>query len=410
MRRFIFRGPTLRQERIISKPAASAGPTPQAAWGQRLVGAVLLGATLLLLASARLRAQGMKVIVDQDARGPATTDLQSILVFLESRQFNVLGITTVSGDQWMKEETAHTLRLLEIAGRTDVPVVEGAEFPLLNSKAESERWEALYGKLGYKGCWNDPGKTPAPHQPVWMKPYHPPDVVPPLPEGNPHTKPFPGSAADFIIKMVHRYPGEVTIWAGGPLTNIALALRLDPEVATLARQLVLMGSGMYSDQGGIGGGGGRREFNWWFDPEAVRIVMRSPWKKITITPIDVSVKTRLSRQMIAEIGKTQTPVAQYLAKFAEPEYMWDELAAAALIDPSIITRTQQLYVDIDVSHGPSYGETLFWGRKAELPPYESLATVQFDVNAPKFYGLFVKLMTESPRAASSTRAGENAGR
>jgi len=231
-----------------------------------------------------------------------------------------------------------------------------------------------------------------------------------LPEGNPHTKPFPGSAADFIIKMVHRYPGEVTIWAGGPLTNIALALRLDPEVATLARQLVLMGSGMYSDQGGIGGGGGRREFNWWFDPEAVRIVMRSPWKKITITPIDVSVKTRLSRQMIAEIGKTQTPVAQYLAKFAEPEYMWDELAAAALIDPSIITRTQQLYVDIDVSHGPSYGETLFWGRKAELPPYESLATVQFDVNAPKFYGLFVKLMTESPRAASSTRAGENAGR
>src|SRR5487761_514307 len=71
-------------------------------------------------------------------------------------RFNVLGITTVSGDQWMKEETAHTLRLLEIAGRTDVPVVEGAEFPLLNSKAESERWEALYGNLGYKGCWNDP--------------------------------------------------------------------------------------------------------------------------------------------------------------------------------------------------------------------------------------------------------------
>ena len=410
MRRFIFRGPTLRQERIISKPAASAGPTPQAAWGQRLVGAVLLGATLLLLASARLRAQGMKVIVDQDARGPATTDLQSILVFLESRQFNVLGITTVSGDQWMKEETAHTLRLLEIAGRTDVPVVEGAEFPLLNSKAESERWEALYGNLGYKGCWNDPDKMPVQHRPAWMKPFHPPDVVPPLPEGNPHTQPLPGNAADFIIKMVHRYPGQVTIWAGGPLTNIALALRLDPEIATLARQLVLMGSGMYSDQGGLGGGGGRREFNWWFDPEAVRIVMRSPWKKITITPIDVSVKTRLSRQMIGKIGKTQSSVAQYLAKFATPGYMWDELAAAALIDPSIITRARQLYMDIDVNHGPSYGETLFWGREAELPPYEKLATVQFDVNAPKFYRLFVKLMTESQGAASTARTEENTGR
>ncbi len=339
----------------------------------------------------------MKVIVDQDARGPATTDLQSILVFLQAKQFDVLGITTVSGDQWMKEETAHTLRLLEIAGRADVPVIEGAKFPLLNSKAESERWEALYGKLDYKGCWNDPGKMPAQHRPVWMKPYHPPDVVPPLPEGDPHTKPFPGSAADFIVKMVHRYPGEVTLWAGGPLTNIALALRLDPTVATLARQLVLMGSGMYANQEGVNSVDGRREFNWWFDPEAVRIVMRAPWKKITITPIDVSIKTRLSRRMIMKIGKTQTPVAQYLAKFAGPEYMWDELSAAALIDPSIITRSVQLYVDIDINHGPGYGETLFWSPKTAVPPYERMATVQFDVNAPKFYDLFVKLMTEAPK-------------
>ncbi|MGH9453286.1 MAG: nucleoside hydrolase, partial [Terriglobia bacterium] len=91
--------------------------------------ALWLGLALMLAATANLGAQGMKVIVDQDARGPATTDMQSILEFLESNQFEVLGITTVSGDQWVREETAHTLRLLEIAGRADVPVIQGAEFP-----------------------------------------------------------------------------------------------------------------------------------------------------------------------------------------------------------------------------------------------------------------------------------------
>src|SRR6476660_3279740 len=111
--------------------------------------------TALLILTAGLQAQKIKVIVDQDARGPATTDMQSILIFLQSEKFDVLGITTVSGDQWVKEETQHVLRMLEVAGRTDVPVIQGAEFPLLNSKEETERWEALYGKLEYKGCWTE---------------------------------------------------------------------------------------------------------------------------------------------------------------------------------------------------------------------------------------------------------------
>src|ERR1700737_411485 len=115
---------------------------------------------LFLLFTVPASAQKIKVIVDQDARGPGTSDQQAILVFLQSDRFDVLGITTVSGDQWVKEETQHTLRMLEIAGRADVPVIEGAEFPLLNSKEESERWEALYGTFRYKGCWSDFSKRP----------------------------------------------------------------------------------------------------------------------------------------------------------------------------------------------------------------------------------------------------------
>ncbi|HUO25768.1 MAG TPA: nucleoside hydrolase [Candidatus Aquilonibacter sp.] len=351
----------------------------------------------VLLIAGSAQAQKIKVVVDQDARGPATTDMQSILIFLQSSRFDVLGITTVSGDQWVKEETRRTLRLLEIAGRTDVPVIEGAEFPLLNSKEESERWEALYGKLRYKGCWSDFSTRPANTVPAFREGYHGPDVVPPLVEGEPHTKPLDETAAHFIVRMVHRYPGEVVIWAGGPLTNIALALRLDPEVATLAKELVLMGSGMYADNGGITGVDARREFNWWFDPEAVRITMRAPWKKITITPVDVSIKTRLSPEIRAAIAKADTAVARYLTEYSVDSFMWDELSAAALIDPSIITAEKQLYVDINVDHGPLYGETMFWAPGTEVPPYEHLATVQFDVDAPKLYDLYIKLMTQPPR-------------
>ncbi|MGH9546721.1 MAG: nucleoside hydrolase [Terriglobales bacterium] len=360
---------------------------------------VLLTAFLILAAATGLQAQKIKVIVDQDARGPATTDMQSILIFLQSDRFDVLGITTVSGDQWVKEETQRTLRLLEIAGRTDVPVIQGAEFPLLNSKEESERWEALYGKLRYKGCWNDFSKWPETLAPAFRTQYHGPDVVPALVEGTPHTKPLDETAAHFIVRMVHRYPGEVVIWAGGPMTNIALALRLDPQVATLAKELVLMGSGMYASTGGINGVDGRREFNWWFDPEAVRIAMRAPWNKITITPIDISVKTKVNPGLKAAIARADTPVARYLTQFAVESFMWDELSAAAMIDPSIITGQKELYVDIDVDHGPSYGQTLFWDPKTEVPPYERKATVQFDVDTTKLYDLYVKLMTQPPRPA-----------
>ncbi len=358
-----------------------------------------IAALFLLAFTIQLQSQKIKVIVDQDARGPATTDMQSILIFLQSDKFDVLGITTVSGDQWVKEETQRTLRLLEIAGRTDIPVAQGAEFPLLNSKEESELWEALYGKLAYKGCWSDFSKRPEGSAAAFRAGYHDPDVIPPLVEGNPHIKALDETAAHFIIRMVHKYPGEVVVWAGGPLTNIALALRIDPEVATLAKELVLMGSGMYANNGGISGTDGRREFNWWFDPEAVRITMRAPWKKITITPIDISVKTSLNPATQAAIAKVDTPIARYLTEYSMPGQMWDELSAAALVDPSIITGTKQFYVDIDVDHGPSYGETLFWEPGTALPSYERVATVQFDVDAQKLYDLYIQLMTQPPRSA-----------
>src|SRR3981189_2927914 len=139
---------------------------------------------LLALLLANAYAQKIKVIADQDARGPGTSDQQALLVFLQSEKFDVLGITTVTGDQWVKEETQHTLRMLEIANRTDVPVVQGAEFPLVNSKEEPDRGEPLYGKFEYKGCWTEHFEPQ--RSTIYDEPYHPPDVVPSMKEGEPH--------------------------------------------------------------------------------------------------------------------------------------------------------------------------------------------------------------------------------
>ena len=180
---------------------------------QRWVRKPFLLCAVLALLVATSAAQKIKVIVDQDARGPGTSDQQAILVFLQSDKFYVLGITTVSGDQWVKEETQHVLRMTEIAERTDVPVIQGAEFPLLNSKEETERWEALYGKFEYKGCWTD--RFEANRSTVYDEPYHDRDVVPPMKEGAPHAQGEPGTAAEFMSKMVHKYPEEVVLWAAG---------------------------------------------------------------------------------------------------------------------------------------------------------------------------------------------------
>ncbi len=337
-----------------------------------------------LFASMLVDGQGArKIIIDEDARGPATTDQQAILALVQSPQTDVLGVTVVTGDGWRDEEVAHTLRMLEIIGRTDIPVVPGAVFPIDNSPQFIAHWETLYGKVIYQGAWNWPqGKT------------HGPFEIPPLIEGEPKTKPSSEDAAHFMIRMVHRYPHQVMIYAGGPLTDLALAITIDPQFASLAQELVLMGGSINPQTNDPEFRlNPRREFNFWMDPEATHAVLHAKWAKITDTLVDISIKTRLTRAMIAEIGKAKTPAAQYIAKYADSEYMWDELAAIAWLDPSIITRTKTLYLDVSTDHGATYGDTLAWTPGNNPGLGERPVTVNVDLNTAKFYRGFVELMT-----------------
>jgi purine nucleosidase len=351
----------------------------------------LLAALILLLPGPAAAQTKRKVILDQDARGPATTDQQSMLMFLQSPDVETLGITVVSGDMWRDEEVAHTLRMLELVGRTDVPVAAGAIFPLINRMEFVERWERLYGRVHYQGAWNGHEAGMNVGEGVRGR-YHGPYQVPQLVEGNPTTKPIEEDAAHFIIRMLHKYPHEVTIYAGGPLTNLAQAISLDPHVAELAQELVVMGGSVAPSVPVDWSTENRREFNFWWDPEAVHIVLTSPWHKITITTVDISVKTRMTKALIAEIGKSSSAASQYIAKYADEEYMWDELAAAAWLDPSVITKEEKLSVDIVIDHGAGYGNTLVWREGAQPGLSEQLVHLPMELDRAKFEKMFIELM------------------
>src|SRR5438067_6934436 len=108
-------------------------------------------AVLTILCSAQPR----KIIIDQDGSGPGGSNMQTLLVLIQSHDADVLGITMVSGNQWRDEEVAHTLRLLEIIGRTDIPVMPGAVFPLVRRYGEIQIWQQRYGKVAFAGAWDD---------------------------------------------------------------------------------------------------------------------------------------------------------------------------------------------------------------------------------------------------------------
>jgi inosine-uridine nucleoside N-ribohydrolase len=321
------------------------------------------------------------VIIDQDAAGPAGSDQMSMLALLQSPAADVLGITIVTGDVWRDEGVQHTLRMLELTGHEGVPVVPGAVVPLVRTEPETRLEIQLHGKPVWLGAWNDGG--------------HASTLIPPMREGAPALKPSSEDAAHFLIRQVHAHPGAVTIYAAGPLTNIALALAIDPGFAELTRGIVLMGGSLNPQtEDPEFATTPRFEFNFWFDPEASRKVLRAHWPRIDITTVDVSIKTKLTEQMVNEIARAKTPAGKYIAAFEQEHgYMWDELAACAWLDPSIITKTRDLYVDVDVSHGSSYGHTLTWTDASKPAIDVRLAHAQVDVDMSKFAKMFVDLMS-----------------
>jgi inosine-uridine nucleoside N-ribohydrolase len=294
------------------------------------------------------------VFYDNDFLGPGETSIQSLVPLLHDNRVRIIGLGVVTGDGWLKEEAASLLRFLEIAGRPDIPVYLGAEMPLVRTQAEMHRWEAAYGTLPWLGAWNDPvaGQTFHPNDPA---------LIPPMNEGTPRLRASREDAVSAMIRLVRAHPGKVTIIAAGPLTDIALAIRLAPDLPSLAKEIVIEGGNIDDElTQAIHGADDTTDFNIIFDPEAAHIVLTSTWQRITVLG-DAATSVRLTQAIVDRIAVSHAPVAQYLKHYAQTnEPFWDELTAAVAVDHTLITKEVVVVMDVDTMPGMHYGRARIW--------------------------------------------------
>ncbi len=329
------------------------------------------------------------VIMDNDFAGPGGTDLQAVLPLIGDPSVTVLGFTVVTGDGWENDEAARLLRFLEIAGRPDIPVSQGAVYPLLRTVPEMRLWEHRYGKIPWQGAWGALGTMDKV-----------PTEQPPLPrfdEGPPGTPPIAERAADFLIRQVHAHPHAVTIVAAGPLTNLALAIRLDPTFASDAKALVVMGGLVDTAMMSVTGNADyASDFNFIFDPEAAHIALTAPWPKVTVVG-DVSNGTLMNHALMDRITAVKTPLTAYLGRYFVELPLWDEMAAAIAANPSLVTKSVDAFMDVDVSGGVDYGRAHVWPDA--LAPKEmgvrSVSIVQ-EIDTTRFVDAFVKAAQATP--------------
>jgi len=337
-----------------------------------------------MLPGASRAAEPNLVIEDNDYFGPAGSDMQSALILLANPSVKVLGFTVITGDAWRDEEAQMLLRFLEIAGAADKPVYQGAVFPLVNSKARMTAWEAAYGKIPWKGAFNDPDYPPGGWHP------NDPYAIMTNPAGVPTTKPQTENGVAYMIRMVHEHPHQITILEAGPMTNIALAIRQDPQFASLAKELVFMGGIIDGNMKQITDNADFfADFNMLFDPEAAHIALTADWAKITCFG-SVTMKTRIDQALIDRVNAVGTPVAKLIGKYAEKFPLWDELAAAFVVDPSVATKTVDGYMDIEIEHGINYGLTHVWPEAYRPHAGERKVTIVTDVDSKKLADMFVK--------------------
>jgi inosine-uridine nucleoside N-ribohydrolase len=337
------------------------------------VGLAVLAA--LTFAAAGEAAAAVPVIIDTDfAASAPSDDALAVLLALRSPELDVLGITTVAGNDSLERATSDVLRVLEIAGRAAVPVHAGADMPLVHAAGAWER--AHHGRW-----WSD-------------------DPPSPPPGGFAARKAEPSSAAEFLVRSVRQRPRELTIIAIGPLTNLAIALRSDPAFAGNVKRLVIMGGAIAALPDGTGNMTPNAEFNFWVDPEAAHVVLRSGIP-IQLSPLNVSRKTNLTRAWYERMVAVETPLTGLLRFILgsvfdnQPERrvsMFDEVAVAAVIDPTLV-KTREMYVDVDIHPGINYGVSV--GGDELWPGAEGARrmSVQYDLDWERFAKLLVARLT-----------------
>lgn len=303
-----------------------------------------------------------KIIIDTD---PGQDDAAALmLAFASPQELDILGICAVAGNVPLPLTSRNARIVCELCGRTDIPVFEGVDRPLVRDLVTAEH---VHGRTGLDGADLDEPKMPVDAR----------------------------HAVDFIIDTIRREPtGEVTLCTLGPLTNIATALQKAPDIASKVRELVMMGGG-YFEGGNITPAA---EFNIFVDPHAAELVFRSQIP-IVMMPLDVThklmtTKARVAR--IAAIGTRQARVMvdwlEFFERFDEEKYgsdggpLHDPTVIAYLLAPDLFSG-RECNVEIETVSELTMGMTVvdWWrvsGRKAN-------AQVMHDVDADGFFNLLI---------------------
>ncbi|MCL4560835.1 MAG: nucleoside hydrolase [Chloroflexi bacterium] len=273
-----------------------------------------------------------KILIDTD---PGVDDTMAILLALRSPELEVVGLTSIFGNTSVEVTAQNALRLVELEGHDSLPVAKGASRPL--ARPLRQPGTHVHGEDGMGGT-------------------HPPP---------PHGKLLPMPAAQFIVEMVRFHPGEITLVPLGPLTNIALAVLLEPGIVSLVKEVVLMGGSAYAR----GNATPAAEANICNDPHAASIVFRAGWP-LTMVGLDVTTQTVMTPEYLDDLGKAGNPATELIHKIT-PHYQayfdqfygmkgsihtHDPSAVACVIDPSIFgTESMPVYVETE---GRCAGETV----------------------------------------------------
>jgi inosine-uridine nucleoside N-ribohydrolase len=343
----------------------------------------LLAGFLLLPATF---AAGRELVVFDTDSGLFGDDGAALVMLLRSpEQVTVSGVTVVPGNVWPAQGAEYMFHILELLKRPQIPLYTGAQSPLINTAAMAREFARRWPPVEFSGAF---AMNPA--------------EVKAAPGGKlTHRMPAHGRAVDFLIGEVERHPGEVTILALGPMTNIALALRMKPEIETKIKRIVFMGGNLK-----VGGNASTSaEFNFWFDPEAARIVLRSRIPQKVMFGLDICNTAPIHKAEFDQIAAAQTPITElfkedlgkrypgFLTRPNATGYLWDSLAAAYLLDPGFVTRTETHYLDVLTVWNKYYGATVPLDRDRRVAPDATPVTVAMVLDFKRVFALYKDKLT-----------------
>lgn len=333
--------------------------------------------------SALVTESTRKIIIDTDfnTMGDDGQVLAMAAQLHASKELELLGVTVVTGNQWLEQGVSDCLKAVERLGiETTVGVYAGAELPFLHTYPSYQLERATFG---------DATKFVAAYRTSKLQ-----ALVAPPDGFATFTVPQKRHAVQFIIDTIHRFPGQVSILSIGPMTNLALAIRQDPDIVPLIQQIVIMGGQFYVAGNSYIGVG---ETNWWFDAESARVVLRADVDR-KIIPLDVTDSVKISDDVYDYIAAYEpaTAVTNLFKDVEHWPYVYDTVALASLYNSSLDLDVRELFVDVSCDFDAEYGKGLAW----EEDPYphikvESVSSVVFKIDNAQFFDLYVDLLTRS---------------